>query len=82
MSAAVLDLGVIGDLTLGRRAVTLVNLSAHGRLNGLYTGIVFLGGAVGSVFASIAAAPSGWTFVCLIAAGFGMTAFVLSAREQ
>ena len=82
MSAVVLDLGVIGDQTLGRRAVNLVNQDARGRLNGLYTGIFFLGGAIGSVFAGIATVPSGWTFVCLIAAGFGTTALVLAAREQ
>jgi predicted MFS family arabinose efflux permease len=81
MSAVVLDLGVIGDQTLGRRAVNLVNPDARGRVNGLYTGIFFLGGAIGSVFAGIASAPSGWTFVCLIGAGFGTTALVLG-REN
>ena len=82
MSAVVLDLGVIGHQTLGRRAVNLVNPDARGRLNGLYTGIFFLGGAIGSIFAGIASAPSGWTFVCLIAAGFGATALALAARER
>jgi predicted MFS family arabinose efflux permease len=82
ISAVVLDLGVIGDQTLGRRAVNLVNPQARGRVNGLYTGIFFLGGAIGSLFAGIASAPSGWTFVCLIAAGFGLTAFVLAARDH
>jgi predicted MFS family arabinose efflux permease len=82
ISAVVLDLGVIGDQTLGRRAVNLVNPEARGRVNGLYTGIFFLGGAIGSLFAGIASAPSGWAFVCLIAAGFGMTTFVLAASEH
>ncbi|WP_458144978.1 MFS transporter [Bradyrhizobium sp. UFLA05-109] len=82
MSAVVLDLGVIGDQTLGRRAVNLVNPEARGRINGLYTGIFFLGGAIGSLFAGIASAPSGWTFVCSIAAGFGITAFILAARDR
>ena len=58
ISAVVLDLGVIGDQTLGRRAVNLVNSDIRGRINGLYTGIFFLGGAIGSVFAGIASAPS------------------------
>jgi MFS family permease len=82
MSAVVLDLGVIGDQTLGRRAVNLVNPEARGRINGLYTGIFFLGGAIGSLVAGIASAWSGWTFVCLIASGFGIAAFVLAARDH
>jgi predicted MFS family arabinose efflux permease len=82
MSAVVLDLGVIGDQTLGRRAVNLVNPEARGRINGLYTGIFFLGGAIGSLVAGIASASSGWTFVCLIASGFGIAAFALAARHH
>jgi predicted MFS family arabinose efflux permease len=82
ISAVVLDLGVIGDQTLGRRAVNLVNAEARGRVNGLYTGIFFLGGAIGSQFAGLASVPSGWTFVCLIAAGFGITALVLATRQH
>jgi predicted MFS family arabinose efflux permease len=82
ISAVVLDLGVIGDQTLGRRAVNLVNPEARGRINGLYTGIFFLGGAIGSLVAGIASAWSGWTFVCLIASGFGIAAFVLAARDH
>jgi predicted MFS family arabinose efflux permease len=82
ISAVVLDIGVIGDQTLGRRAVNLVNPAARGRVNGLYTGIFFLGGSIGSGFAGIASTPSGWTFVCLIAAGFGVTALILAVREH
>jgi predicted MFS family arabinose efflux permease len=82
IAAIVLDLGVIGDQTLGRRAVNLANTEARGRINGLYTGVFFLGGAIGSVFAGVASTPSGWTLVCLIAAGFGIAAFVLAARDH
>ena len=82
MGAVVLDLGVIGDQTLGRRAVNLANPEARGRINGLYTGIFFLGGAIGSLFGGVASTPSGWTFVCLIAAGFGITAFLFAARDH
>jgi hypothetical protein len=43
-AAIVLDVGVIGDQTLGRRAVNLACPQARGRLNGLYAGL-FLSGA-------------------------------------
>jgi predicted MFS family arabinose efflux permease len=81
-SAVILDLGVIGDQTLGRRAVNLAQPGARGRLNGLYTGLFFLGGAIGSALAGIATASFGWTMVCLIAAGFGTVALVLTTLER
>ncbi len=38
-SAVLLDIGVTGDQTLGRRAVNLLQPEARGRLNGLFVGI-------------------------------------------
>jgi predicted MFS family arabinose efflux permease len=46
--------GLIGDQTLGRRAVNLACPQARDRLNGLYTGLFFVGGAIGSALAGIA----------------------------
>ena len=50
ISAVVLYLGVMGDQTLVRRAVNLVNPEARGRVNGLYTGIFFLAERVLDIF--------------------------------
>ena len=70
LSAIIIDIGVIGDQTLGRRAVNLLAPEARGRVNALFVGIFFLGGAVGSGVASYAWAQGGWPLVCVAGAGF------------
>lgn len=76
-SAVILDVGVTGDQTLGRRAVNLLKPEARGRINGLFVGIFFLGGALGSALAGIAWDFGGWTAVCATAAGFGVIALIM-----
>ncbi|OWJ64281.1 MFS transporter [Inquilinus limosus] len=76
LAAVVLDIGVTGDQTLGRRAVNLLRPEARGRLNGLFVGLFFLGGAVGSAAAGAAWAAGGWPLICLLGAGFGAAALV------
>ncbi|MBN3735585.1 MFS transporter, partial [Burkholderia sp. Tr-20390] len=49
--AALLDAGVIVDQTIGRRAINLLNPAARGRLNGLFVGLFFIGGALGAALA-------------------------------
>lgn len=71
LSAIVVDIGVIGDQTLGRRAVNLLAPEARGRINALFVGIFFLGGAAGSGVAGYAWAYGGWPLVCAVGAGFG-----------
>jgi predicted MFS family arabinose efflux permease len=78
-AAILLDLGVIGDQTLGRRAVNLACPQARGRLNGLYTGLFFVGGAVGSALAGIAWVEAGWTLVCVVGLMFGVAALALGS---
>ncbi|CAB3756439.1 MFS transporter [Paraburkholderia humisilvae] len=68
--AAALDAGVIVDQTLGRRAINLINPETRGRLNALFVGIFFVGGAVGAVLSGVAWAVSGWSSVCLVALVF------------
>lgn len=82
MSAVLLDVGVTGDQTLGRRAVNLLKPEARGRINGLFVGIFFLGGALGSALAGTAWDFGGWAGVCAGAAGFGVIALItgLAAR--
>ncbi|MBU9438598.1 MFS transporter [Burkholderia multivorans] len=68
--AALLDAGVIVDQTLGRRAINLLNPAARGRLNGLFVGLFFVGGAIGAALAGSAWAWGGWSAVCTIALVF------------
>ncbi|MDL2404942.1 MFS transporter [Rhizobium calliandrae] len=74
--AVMLDVGVTGDQTLGRRAINLLRPEARGRINGLFVGIFFLGGAVGSALAGTASSWGGWTAVCATGAVFGAAALL------
>lgn len=76
--AILLDVGVVGDQTLGRRAVNLLRPEVRGRLNGLFTGIFFLGGAVSSALTGFAWKYGGWNSVCLLGGGFASAALAIS----
>ncbi|SCX35799.1 MFS transporter [Agrobacterium rosae] len=80
-SAILLDLGVIGDQTLGRRAINLLRPEARGRVNGLFTGLFFLGAAAGSAISGFAWVTFGWLGICFAGAAFGCTALMLSLTE-
>ncbi|HDR9487618.1 TPA: MFS transporter [Burkholderia aenigmatica] len=74
--AALLDAGVIVDQTIGRREINLLNPAARGRLNGLFVGLFFIGGALGAVLAGGAWAWGGWSAVCGVGFAFAGTAAV------
>jgi len=76
-----LDVGVIGNQTLGRRAVNLLNPAARGRLNGLFTGSFFIGGACGSLVAGAAWVWGGWSMICLLAVVSAGAACALSTAS-
>ncbi|MDR6290162.1 putative MFS family arabinose efflux permease [Inquilinus ginsengisoli] len=76
-SAVLLDVGATGDQMLGRYAINQLRPEARGRLNGLFVGLFFLGGAAGSALAGIAWSIGGWPLICLIGAGFGLAALVV-----
>ena len=77
VAALLLDLGVIGDQAMGRRAVNLLNPQARGRVNGLFTGLFFVGSAIGALLAGPAWALGHWTGICIAAAAFALAANVL-----
>lgn len=76
--AAALDAGVVTDQTLGRRAINLLNPAARGRLNGLFVGVFFVGGALGAVLSGAAWALAGWSGVCAV--GFVFTGLAVVLR--
>lgn len=82
LGVVLLDVGVIGDQTLGRRAVNLLQPEARARLNGLFVGIFFLGGALGSALAGLSWVWGGWPGSCAAAALFGLAALITGWREQ
>ena len=79
VASVLLDFGVVGDQTLGRRAINMLEASAIGRRNGLFVGIFFLGGAAGSAAVGLAYSFAGWNGVCLAGAAFGLAALFVSA---
>jgi predicted MFS family arabinose efflux permease len=76
-----LDAGVIADQTLGRRAVNLLPPEIRGRVNGLYTGLFFVGSACGAALAGPALAHGGWPGVCLLTFAFFAAAAALHRRH-
>lgn len=74
VSAFLLDAGVIADQTLGRRAINLLATETRGRVNGLFTGLFFVGSACGAALSGPVLASSGWfgvaavTFISFFAA--------------
>jgi predicted MFS family arabinose efflux permease len=77
VAAVLLDIGVTTDQTLGRRAVQLLRPEARGRLNGMFVGLFFVGGALGSLLSGVAWAQGGWTLSCAIGAAFGVIALLV-----
>jgi predicted MFS family arabinose efflux permease len=81
-AAVILDLGVIADQTLGRRAINLLRPEARGRMNGLFTGLFFLGGALGSALSGIVWNAWGWPGICIVGLIFGAFAAALSLTKK
>jgi predicted MFS family arabinose efflux permease len=75
--AMVTLLGDAGDQTLGRRAINLLLPEARGRINGLFVGMFFIGGAAGAALAGIVWASGGWRMICATGAAFGIAALVV-----
>lgn len=77
-----LSAGVTADQIVGRHAINMIRPEARGRTNGLYTGLMFLGGSLGALAAGYAWSEFGWPGVCLTALAFGIVARVLSLRAS
>lgn len=82
IAGLILDIAVTGDQTLGRRAINMLQPEARGRINGLFVGLFFLGGAVGSGLAGLAWENGGWTMVCTAGAAIGLLALICGLRDK
>ena len=82
IAANLLDAGVSSHLVLGQRAIFLIDPSNQSRLNGLYVGILYVGGATGSALGAWAYAHGGWGFATWIGLLFPTTALVLALTEK
>lgn len=81
-AAILLDLGVVGDQTLGRRAINLLRPEARGRVNGLFTGLFFIGTSMGAGLSGFAWVHAGWPGICTVGAAFGAAALITFLTEQ
>ncbi|MET3654496.1 MFS transporter [Dyella japonica] len=81
-AAIVIDAGAVGDQTLGRRAINMLDPAARSRLNGLFVGVFFIGGGAGAVAAGSAWAAAGWTGVCAVGLALCGLAFVVDAMAR
>src|SRR5262249_59953878 len=76
-SAVLLDVGATADQTLGRRAVNLLRPDARSRTNGLFIGLFFIGGALGSATTGLLWSIGGLPAVCGLGAGFAAPALLV-----
>lgn len=73
VAAILLDGGVAADQTLERRKINLLSPQLRGRLNGLFVGFLFIGGAIGAALSGLAWKLGGWSAVCLLQLLFSAT---------
>lgn len=76
-SALLLDIGTVGDQTVGRYMINQLNPEARGRINGIFVGVFFIGGAIGSAISGALWFVGGWEVVCAGGAALGLIAFLM-----
>jgi predicted MFS family arabinose efflux permease len=72
-----LDAAVQGALVSNQHIIYALNAEARSRLNTLFMGTMFCGGAAGSSLAALAWTTGGWGRVCLFGAALGGAAIVV-----
>lgn len=82
IAANLLDAGVSAHLVLGQRAIFMIDPKNQSRLNGLYIGIIYVGGAIGSALGAWAYLHGGWENATLIGAFFPALALLLFFSEK
>ncbi|WP_027611854.1 MFS transporter [Pseudomonas sp. URIL14HWK12:I6] len=74
VSALLLDMGVLGNQTVGRYMINLLNPDARGRINAIFVATFFVGGALGSALSGMLWSVGGWGAVCAGGVVLGLVA--------
>ncbi|MGW7545516.1 MFS transporter [Streptomyces sp. NPDC054770] len=82
VAAVLLDIGMICNQILSQRQIYQLRPDARARLNTVYMGSAFIGGAIGSVAAGHLHGAYGWTGDTIFGAALGGLAFVLWAQSR
>jgi predicted MFS family arabinose efflux permease len=77
-----LDIGMIGNQILSQRQIYQLRPDARARLNTVYMGSAFIGGAIGSLVAGALHGAYGWTGDTIFGAALGGLAFALWAWSR
>lgn len=76
VGVVLLDFGVQSSLVSNQHVIYALDESARSRLNTLFMGGVFLGGAIGSTAATMAWRQEGWLGTCVIGIVFALLALI------
>ncbi len=82
LAANLLDAGVSAHLVLGQRAIFMIDPNNQSRLNGLYIGMIYVGGAIGSALGAWTYLNAGWGVASLVGALFPLGALTLISSER
>jgi predicted MFS family arabinose efflux permease len=82
LAAILLDIGMTSNQILSQRQIYRLRPDARARLNTVYMGSAFLGGAAGSAIAGALQGPYGWTGAALFGVSISAVALLLWAWRR
>jgi len=78
----ILDFGIQSALVSNQHIVYALDQNARSRLNTVFMTAMFLGGAAGAAFASIAWTRAGWTGVCVLGGALAVIALIIRFMDH